>query len=299
VGYYDARVTGSPWTLPYVAYLREYSNVPLTGWGPLEGHRAYRHVAFDRFYREHAEKIYYDTSVSPTRWRLKLRLVEGYVFRPFVGWSLLLPLVLSLWRPRPAVAMALAACLLVLAGNVMSLWVFSHYYAPAGAALCLLIAVGLRRLMAVRGVLGAVLVAAVALATAVEAAQSYRTELLRVLFKRQGWAGTRARVERDLRALPGLDLVVVRYAPDQSVHQEWVYNGADIDASPVVWAREMDGASNRRLLEYFGKRHAWLLEVGPSRVVITPYPGDSNPSAPGSQVGPRQWSPAAAPPTSP
>src|SRR5262249_16258929 len=35
----------------------------------------------------------------------------------------------------------------------------------------------------------------------------------------------------------------------------WVYNAADIDAAPVVWAREMDSAHNRRLLTYFQDRN--------------------------------------------
>jgi hypothetical protein len=53
----------------------------------------------------------------------------------------------------------------------------------------------------------------------------------------------------------------VRYGGQYSYHQEWVYNEADIDNARVVWAREMDPARNRQLLEYFKNRHAWLLDV--------------------------------------
>ena len=38
---------------------------------------------------------------------------------------------------------------------------------------------------------------------------------------------------------------------------EWVYNGADIDAQEVVWARALGPKRNRELLEYFSDRHAW------------------------------------------
>ncbi len=41
--------------------------------------------------------------------------------------------------------------------------------------------------------------------------------------------------------------------------EEWVYNGADIDASRVVWARDL-GAENKKLLRYYPDRTAWLLE---------------------------------------
>jgi hypothetical protein len=67
----------------------------------------------------------------------------------------------------------------------------------------------------------------------------------------------------------------VRYGPDHFPHFEWVYNEADIDAAQVVWARELDEASNRRLMEYFKDRKIWLLEVDrrtEGKVKLVPYP---------------------------
>ena len=43
------------------------------------------------------------------------------------------------------------------------------------------------------------------------------------------------------------------------LYREWVYNEANIDGAKVVWAREMDTAHNRKLLEYFADRCVWLL----------------------------------------
>jgi hypothetical protein len=54
--------------------------------------------------------------------------------------------------------------------------------------------------------------------------------------------------------------VIVRYAPDHNVHNEWVYNSARIDESEIVWARDMGNAANRELLDYFHDRKVWLLE---------------------------------------
>ena len=45
--------------------------------------------------------------------------------------------------------------------------------------------------------------------------------------------------------------MLVRYAPDHNVLEEWVYNHADIDGSAIVWARDMGDAANRELLDYY------------------------------------------------
>ncbi|MDQ6704374.1 MAG: hypothetical protein M3Z85_00260, partial [Acidobacteriota bacterium] len=71
---------------------------------------------------------------------------------------------------------------------------------------------------------------------------------------------TRSQVLDRLRQQRGKHLVLVRYGPEHSFHEGEIYNAADIDASPVVWARELDGASNRALLRYYAGRNAWLLE---------------------------------------
>jgi len=80
---------------------------------------------------------------------------------------------------------------------------------------------------------------------------------------------TRAAIQHWLSDRTRKQLVIVRYALDHSPNQEWVYNGADIDGSKVVWAREMDRDSDKRLLEYFKDREAWLLQadVVPQHVV--------------------------------
>jgi hypothetical protein len=63
-----------------------------------------------------------------------------------------------------------------------------------------------------------------------------------------------------LKKTGGRHLVIVRYTPDHIAHWEWVYNDADIDNAPVVWAREMDAGHNAELIRYFHDRHVWLME---------------------------------------
>jgi hypothetical protein len=82
----------------------------------------------------------------------------------------------------------------------------------------------------------------------------------------------RAKVEQSLEAMPGNQLVIVRYAPGHSPIDEWVYNAADIDGSRVIWARDMDPAGNQELLHYYSDRKAWLVEPDTAPPRVTPYP---------------------------
>ena len=49
----------------------------------------------------------------------------------------------------------------------------------------------------------------------------------------------REQIEEELSEQGGKHLVVVRYGSDHDFSDEWVYNRSDIDAAPVIWAREM------------------------------------------------------------
>ena len=86
----------------------------------------------------------------------------------------------------------------------------------------------------------------------------------------------RAYIAEWLSRRPGKHLVVVHYSPSHEVNQEWVYNGADIDGSKIVWAREVSPDADEKLLKYFHDRQIWLLDADeyPQRVVRYPSGGD-------------------------
>ena len=74
------------------------------------------------------------------------------------------------------------------------------------------------------------------------------------------------------RKLRGKHLIVVRYDPENhNIHDEWVYNGAEIDTAKVLWARELDPTQNARLLAYFKDRHIWLVEPDTDNTELIPY----------------------------
>jgi hypothetical protein len=87
----------------------------------------------------------------------------------------------------------------------------------------------------------------------------------------------RAQIERQLEATPGEHLVIVRYSANHDVHQEWVYNAADIDHSKIVWVREIPGVDLQPLLEYFQDRRVWT--VDPDGVGVELRAGADSPGA--------------------
>ncbi len=70
----------------------------------------------------------------------------------------------------------------------------------------------------------------------------------------------RIEVRRQLAAIPGQLLVFVHYSPHHVYQDEWVWNGADIDASRIVFARYIDATENDKLIRYYPHRKVLLLE---------------------------------------
>jgi hypothetical protein len=86
----------------------------------------------------------------------------------------------------------------------------------------------------------------------------------------------RAAIERQLLSFSGEQLVFVRYSPLHRF-EEWIHNAADIDAAPIVWANDLGPVENQKLLDYYPRRNAWLLEPDARPPALTPYPRESGP----------------------
>ena len=91
---------------------------------------------------------------------------------------------------------------------------------------------------------------------------------------RRGWNLSRAQIVAQLEGTPQKHLVIVHYAPNHDVNQEWVYNAAEIDAAKIVWAREIPGRDLKPLLDYYRDRKIWLLDADAARPQLEPYPSE-------------------------
>jgi hypothetical protein len=78
-------------------------------------------------------------------------------------------------------------------------------------------------------------------------------------------------VEKQLEAIPGEHLVLVRYSKDHNSGEEYVYNDADIDHAKIVWAREIPGVDLKPLFTYFRNRDVWIYEPDEDDSVVRPY----------------------------
>jgi hypothetical protein len=78
-------------------------------------------------------------------------------------------------------------------------------------------------------------------------------------------------INKQLAKASGKQLVFVQYWPRHIFQDEWVYNAADIDGAPVVWARDLGAAENEKLRRYYPDRTAWLLEPDARPPRLTAY----------------------------
>ncbi len=98
--------------------------------------------------------------------------------------------------------------------------------------------------------------------------------LLELTGLRDGFASPlfeRPRLESQLMASPGEDVVIVSYGMAHEPREEWVYNGADLEHDPVLWARDLGCERNRELLRYYHDRRFWLLEADVWPLRLKPY----------------------------
>jgi hypothetical protein len=80
----------------------------------------------------------------------------------------------------------------------------------------------------------------------------------------------RIAIGNELARAPGKQLVFVRYGPRHMFHS-WTHNGADIDGSDIVWARDLGSEEDEQLRRYYPGRTAWLVEPDATPPRLTPF----------------------------
>jgi hypothetical protein len=63
----------------------------------------------------------------------------------------------------------------------------------------------------------------------------------------------------------GNHLVFVEYSKGWNFEREWVYNGADLAASRVLFVHSRSDRENHELMERYSGRTAWRVRLGPQQ----------------------------------
>jgi hypothetical protein len=293
MGYYNQRVTGHAVRMPYMVHEATYGLAPLFLWqAPRTEPPVYRHQELRDLHAGWEMSFYQDQRtlsgfLSGVGRKLAVLFQTGFPLP-----VLLLPLGAAPWLPRGRwLRWALWIGGLFILALLSVPWIQTHYAAPIFGLFLLVLVQCLRSLRLWRQpgrpiglCLGRALVLLYALS-----ALSFGLQFTRE--SSQGWHMDRARIQSQLTEQGGRHLVLVRYPPGHSAHEEWVYNAAEIDDAAVVWAREMQPEQNRELLTYFQDRTVWLLEPNGDAPRLVPYPPISlragSVTAPGSDAAGR------------
>jgi hypothetical protein len=273
MGYYNWRLTGNALLFPHVLNSRLYSSMGLFLWDHPKPPLQYHNQQFEDFYNGYEREYYQNTWADV--WEVTEEKLARSA-RTYFWWGafLLLPGLPFAIRERK-MHIPLLALLLLSAGFFATIWSLPHYTAPATCVMFLLLVQAIRHLRRMRLAgrpIGLALSCAAVFLLAGEIgrrASDHRCDSL-LQWSCQGDPSHTA-IQEKLSDTPGKHLILVRYAKDHTVHNEWVYNGAEIDSAKVLWARELDFEQNAKLLAYFKNRHIWLFEPDKDKTELIRY----------------------------
>jgi hypothetical protein len=273
MGYYNWRLTGNALLFPHTLNVKTYHTAPMFLWQTAKPEKKYNNDRFEEFYNIWEREEYTrswrgakDVSATKTE-RLALTFF-------WLGAVLAVPGLPFALRDRKLRALWVTLAL-VLVAVYLVVWSNAHYAAPVTCLVFALIVQSLRHLRTMgtsRFAWGKALARSAVfllLLSTIAAAKNRECDPLY-------WTCTgdvsRTLVLQKLQAEPGKHLVMVRYNEDDlSVHDEWVFNGADIDGAKILWARELGKAQNEKLFNYFKDRKVWLATTEDGHLVFGPY----------------------------
>ncbi len=273
ITYYNWRLTGDAFLLPHALRTRNYHSSALFLWQHPSPPLHYNNQQFEEFYNGWERDNYHRT------WSDIRRVSEEKLDRlgsTFFWWGalLLLPGLPFALRDKnmrlPGITLMVGVI-----GVFAVVWSFPHYAAPFLCVAVALLVQSLRHVRAFRIAgwpLGRWLARAAILLLLVDTAALVAHRQCDPLQWTCQGDSSRAVIQTTLSQTPGKHLILGRYDPDNhNIHDEWVYNGAEIDTAKVLWARELDQKQNASLLAYFQDRQIWLVEPDSDNTALVPY----------------------------
>jgi hypothetical protein len=273
LGYYNWRLTGNAALFPYVLNARTYESAGLFLWDHPREPMHYNNQQFEEFYNGWELENYNNSWQDVWSVTAEKLTRNGSTYFWWGGLLLLPGLPFAFFNRK--LRLPLAIFLIVTAGSFSIIWSMPHYAAPMTCVIFLILVQAIRHLRTMRALkrpigaaLSRALVALLVMDTALAAAHGVCDPLT--------WAchgdASRAAIAEKLSHAPGKHLILVQYGEGYNVHNDWVFNGAEIDEAKVLWARETNAQQNARLFAYFKDRQIWLIEPEVNNTELIPYP---------------------------
>ena len=281
MGYYNQHVTGAVSKFPYLLYRQRYAmpqgfvwQKPLKVSTPLPADIK----ALYQFQLETHERGRSPRGLARLTAKKIRRMWVFYVGVPLTVALVCLPFI---WQGANMMLALIVLLVIVGFDNLTFFDYFPHYSSPVTVLIVLVIAQCLRR-MRMSGRAGLFLSRSLPIVCALGLVVPMfgrflepwmSTQVIRLWQHEFVSPAPRAKFLKWLDKQAGQQLVLVRYVSSElsdktpvfkteKLRREngWVYNRADLSASKIIWARELDPESNRQLLECFPGRKVWLAE---------------------------------------
>jgi hypothetical protein len=280
MGYYNYRLTGNALLMPHVLNTHTYHTAPLFLWEHPKPEMHYRNQQFEDFYNGWERENYHHDTADSIR-VCQEKLFRGGITYFWPGLLLALPALPFVLRDRK-MRLPLITVVIGLAGVFVVIWSAAHYAAPITCTIYLLVVQAIRHLRAMpisARPVGRALSRAIVLALVLDAGVNVARGVCDPLLWPCEGDPSRTAIAETLNHTPGKHLIIVRYSEDHNIHDDWVYNGAEIDNAKVLWARELDPEQNARLLAYFKDRKVWLVTPDTDNTYLEPYTPPGSPTA--------------------
>jgi hypothetical protein len=271
MGYYNWRVTGHVLLFPEMQFNRQYGDFPIFVWQPAKPAPTFANPQFTAY-----------VVWMRSEFLERPRALEAFL-NCFQGWYFFLGPVLSIpFLMLPRLVLDRRVRFFTIQALWCGIWLFlvvyfePHYAAPLTATLFALLAQAMRRLRQWKWKTYRIGIFASRLIVVLLLARVFLPGAEQVNAPGRTWHLARAKIVGQLQATPQKHLVLVHYSPDHIVHDEWVYNAAEIDAAKIVWAREIPGQDLKPLLDYYHDRKIWLVEADSALPQLEPYRGEAN-----------------------
>lgn len=279
---YNTAVTGNAAETPYALYRKDYGTPQSYWWQEPVVVTHFDHPELAANYRDQLsywQRRYSVAAMFDSSWR-RLRDFWRFFVGPFLTPALIAACVALL---RSARRRRLRPWLLVSVLFIADHATYHAWYPQQSASETILIMLflveGCRQLRVwlprrrvglalsrnlTTGFAGAALVLAAGIPFAA-ALQRNRPAIARIWDTVRVSPGARDVAIRRLQAAPGKHLVFVHYGPGHQWYDEWVFNGADIPGSKIVFARMCSPESDMALARSMKDRDVWIAnpEQGP------------------------------------